>query len=398
MSKVKVCKSCSKEIAKSAKFCPYCGAKLKMGILKKVFLSIATIFVLLFIIGLLTPDDSKTTNTSKTNKSSTTTSNASKQKTTANNTKNKQKKVVSKTSASNVNSNNSPWFVFNKEKEELSDSTIQSLYNKKMNYVNLKNKLFSPNYYKLTMDQSNYIYYGDLKDNKPNGKGILLEKVTSIGYLYVPLYIGYFKDGNFNGFGYEYKQACENNIVNNIFSDFTDEFKHIGAVYKSYEGYFKDGKFDGNGNSLQIDFGSDLSNLSPKTLENTTSNTTFNKYLTDNKAEIDKLESDVQHRTSDSQFLISKLAPLNSLIDYSGSFSKDKLNGKGKGFGRNNAIIYDGNFSKDEYDGTGKLYYNDGKLKYNGNFSKGKYNGKGTLYNEDGSIKYSGEWSDGDIK
>ena len=36
MSKMTTCKICSKEIAKSAKSCPHCGAKLKMGFVKKI--------------------------------------------------------------------------------------------------------------------------------------------------------------------------------------------------------------------------------------------------------------------------------------------------------------------------------------------------------------------------
>jgi hypothetical protein len=36
MAKIKNCKSCSKEVASSAKVCPHCGQKLKMGMMAKL--------------------------------------------------------------------------------------------------------------------------------------------------------------------------------------------------------------------------------------------------------------------------------------------------------------------------------------------------------------------------
>lgn len=381
MSKIKLCKNCSKEVPKSAKICPFCGAKLKMGIIKKLLLSLFAVFILLFIIGLFIPDDSNTTN--NTNKSASSTS---------------AKNNTSKAASNKADSNKSSEISFTKEESEFSPGFINSLYAKKMNYVDLKSGILSSDHFKLTLNQSKYIYYGDLKDNEPYGKGILFQRVDSNIRLFTLLYIGYFKDGNFNGFGFKYGRASENTIVQNIFSDYTSHFREIGAVYKEYEGYFKDGKFEGNGTSYQIDFGSalDLDNTSQNNINSVTSNDTFEKYFTDNNAEIQKLENSLQNLNS--EFVISKLQPINSLLDYSGNFSKDEYNGKGKSYGKNKTVIYDGNFSNSLYDGKGKLYYNNGKLKYSGDFSKGKYDGTGTLYNEDGSVKYSGEWSKGDIK
>lgn len=50
MSKLKTCKSCSKEVAKAAKTCPHCGAKLKMGMLLKLVIA----GVVIAIIGAVT--------------------------------------------------------------------------------------------------------------------------------------------------------------------------------------------------------------------------------------------------------------------------------------------------------------------------------------------------------
>jgi hypothetical protein len=49
-AKMHACKTCSKEVAKSAKVCPHCGAKLKMGFFKKAFLGIVGFIVLIVII------------------------------------------------------------------------------------------------------------------------------------------------------------------------------------------------------------------------------------------------------------------------------------------------------------------------------------------------------------
>lgn len=60
MNKMKLCKVCQKEFAKTAKFCPHCGAKLKIGVLKKVGIGFGVIIVLCLIISIASPKDSST--------------------------------------------------------------------------------------------------------------------------------------------------------------------------------------------------------------------------------------------------------------------------------------------------------------------------------------------------
>lgn len=64
MGKMKLCKVCQKEVAKSAKICPHCGAKLKMGLSKIVGIGVGIIIVLA-IIGSMSSNDSDTQSTSK---------------------------------------------------------------------------------------------------------------------------------------------------------------------------------------------------------------------------------------------------------------------------------------------------------------------------------------------
>lgn len=46
MAKLKPCKACQKEVAKSAKKCPHCGQKLKMGFLTKGIIGFAVLFII----------------------------------------------------------------------------------------------------------------------------------------------------------------------------------------------------------------------------------------------------------------------------------------------------------------------------------------------------------------
>lgn len=56
MASLKPCKTCTKEVASSAKICPHCGQKLKSGFFVKVIKGIVLVVFLLILIGLLLPD------------------------------------------------------------------------------------------------------------------------------------------------------------------------------------------------------------------------------------------------------------------------------------------------------------------------------------------------------
>lgn len=63
MSNMKLCKVCSKEVAKSAKICPHCGANLKIGIGKKLGICLGIVVVLIIIISISSNSSSKSSNT-----------------------------------------------------------------------------------------------------------------------------------------------------------------------------------------------------------------------------------------------------------------------------------------------------------------------------------------------
>lgn len=67
---LKICKHCGKEIAKSAKVCPYCGGKNLPPIYKRPWF---IVIILLFILGLIFSGSSKSNTTSQSHTSSTST-------------------------------------------------------------------------------------------------------------------------------------------------------------------------------------------------------------------------------------------------------------------------------------------------------------------------------------
>ena len=57
----------------------------------------------------------------------------------------------------------------------------------------------------------------------------------------------------------------------------------------------------------------------------------------------------------------------------------------------NGNIKYEGNFMNDFYDGFGNYYFEEGNI-YIGNITKNKRNGEGILYDKNNNILYSGLW------
>jgi RNA polymerase subunit RPABC4/transcription elongation factor Spt4 len=104
MSKMTVCKTCGKEVSKSAKFCPHCGAKLKS---KKLIFIASGVIILIIIIGIASIGANSSTpsgslkNSGQDNYESK--SNFSEVKKATTNTENIKKEKVNKATTSTVN-------------------------------------------------------------------------------------------------------------------------------------------------------------------------------------------------------------------------------------------------------------------------------------------------------
>lgn len=285
---------------------------------------------------------------------------------------------------------------FEKEKAEFTSDKIKKLTEREMKFLTTDKDYFGfgEEYFKLTLDMKDYVYFGELKDSLPHGLGIIYQvSFQDAGKtVFVPKYMGYFKDGRYHGFGIGFGKASRyyNDIFNlgGAFGFSSQDYSNLdalGIVYPIYEGYFADGNYEGKGKYMIIS--EDLRSEKPLNLQ---------KYLNENDSlvqeHLKKLEK------NEPQLLVSTLPPLTTYTKYAAEFEEGELSGEGKQFTKDGTLIYNGEFKNDMYNGNGKLYFESGKLKYEGEFQNGNYHGKGTLYKEDGSVHYTGQWEYGDIK
>lgn len=234
------------------------------------------------------------------------------------------------------------------------------LANDKKYNLKLNKKAFGTDYFSITMDTTEYEYYGNIKDNKPHGKGCIFKKIGDLNGNYLTLiqYIGNFKEGYYDGLGFYYivpstyliDDFMRENIVDTE-EKFEEMILRLNHVF--YEGMFSKGRQNGLGNEYHIP-----------------------------------------------SFQIARGNQLQSsesyISFYVGNFKDDEPNGKFKIYdGR--YLRYDGEMIGYKYWGKGKLYFpQSNKLQYEGEFISGKYDGEGTLYDETGVVIYKGKWKSGD--
>ncbi|WP_405117838.1 hypothetical protein MHB43_20165 [Paenibacillus sp. FSL H8-0317] len=277
--------------------------------------------------------------------------------------------------------------IFLSDKDRFSEAKVSKITNGERMFLKSENKywnLFGDPYYKRTLEYENYIYYGETRDSKPHGEGVLYTYSYSnfLNKVMVPLYIGDFKDGMFNGYGTEFMLASE--YYNDVFGYYggLDEY---GLVFPVYEGYFKNGKYHGEGI---------LSLIDEKSSTDEPSN--LLKYYKVNKLAIESFEK--KFEKSEELYYFPDMPILKTSVRDIGEFKDGKLNGDGKQYNGQGVLMYEGELKKDRYHGEGKLYFNNGNIKYEGDFKSNQFHGKGTLYNSDGTIKYKGKFASGDIK
>ena len=216
-------------------------------------------------------------------------------------------------------------------------------------YLTEKAKIFSDQKtYEVTIKSNNdFLYFGKVKNNRPNGYGILYFKGR-------PVYLGEFKKGVKSGYGLEFD------------SDGGDNWNQI-----AYEGEFKDGLREGKGIIYQRAIDADM--------------------YCYNSSRYTKTAKGFQQ-------IYFNMDLIKTAIHYEGKFKKGELSGKGKEYYFDGTLCYEGKYKKGSRHGKGTLYYLDGKVEYKGSFAYGKYNGKGTLYYPDGKVEYKGAFKNGDVK
>ena len=250
--------------------------------------------------------------------------------------------------------------------------------------------------YAATKEQTELLYVGEMKNNKPHGWGRIVMLVSAEEYedeqgikiefgecyytgdnsdIYAVLvYVGEFKDGSYDGYGWEYITPFTNSddLVNSGYSrNLGEDYIQVGNDVAQnilntcnpvgYMGEFKKGEYHGEGAKIGYAIREIPINM--------------------NVAEQEELFG----RRLDREIVI-----------YVGEYKSGKRDGENKEymFGK---LYYSGEIKDGAYNKKGTLYYKDSEQKkYEGEWKSGEYHGEGTLYNEDGTISYTGKWSYGD--
>jgi len=240
------------------------------------------------------------------------------------------------------------------EKESLKDSSILIFLE------------IDKNEFKRTENPDEYIYIGELQNNKPNGYGMLYKaSVIPFGAMsfndrfFNRYYFGEFKDGKFDGFGLLFTQ--EETSIYDLASvcPFPEDdlmFLHYYLLWKNpveYFGMFSDGERNGKGNYMS----------------------TYN---------IENLQ--LGHNLDELSYSVIEI----------GDFKGENLNGIGKVYW-GEYLHYDGELKNGMMHGKGKLYYFlSNALEYEGDFKYDERHGYGISYSESGEVTYEGEWKNDD--
>lgn len=212
---------------------------------------------------------------------------------------------------------------------------------------------FKEDYLKQSLYNIKYAYVGELKDNKPHGIGLV---VTLDGWL---VYCGEFSEGRYSGFGMEFMEPFESDILaveKQYGSDSFDFYcNRINPIL--YFGEFENNKRQGKGNTFV--FSSITTEFDPE------------------------------------------LYPLSRDIDITvGEFKKDELCGKYKVYA-DGYLYREANIEQTFFTRKGKViqyFPKSTNIQYTGETKNGRAHGKGTLYDEYGEVIYSGKWKNGNYQ
>ena len=311
-----------------------------------------------------------------------------------------------------------------KENNYISKELINDLKNNKIDILTTKTLFNLFLRYSLRFDNNdnyeiiNYngmLYSGSLKDNKPDGTGVLLNE-------YGIVYKGEFEEGNINGKGklfiYNKNIESQNKKPKNNNSSFVCKNPNYNGNYKTqnqnilnknilkiFEGSFINGKKKGkyieydkyNSKIFEGELIDDIKQ--GKGIEYLNGYKKYEGEFKDNMRNGKGVEYNYGYKVYEGEFKDNMRNGKGVEYNYGskmyeGEFKDNMRNGKGIEYCNNNKI-YEGDFNNGEKDGIGILYTNEGIKRYEGNFEKNIFNGKGTLFYDNGKIHYYGQFNNG---
>ena len=231
------------------------------------------------------------------------------------------------------------------------------------------------------------IYSGQLKDNKPEGTGILLNE-------YGIIYKGEFKEGKISGKGKSFiynKNIGSKNKVKilaepdkkcfsyNLFGGYNHPYYKNNTssnkntnLLKIFEGTFinleKNGKY--------IEYDKNNSKIFEGEFKNDMRNGQGIEYNHGSK----KFEGEYKNNIREGKGIEYN----NGSKIFEGEFKNNKKNGNGILYINGEIKRYEGEFENDVFHGKGKLFYDNGKIHYFGNFNNGFFSGEGYYFDISG--------------
>ena len=211
--------------------------------------------------------------------------------------------------------------------------------------LEMKSPLLGKNYFSHTINDydADYLYFGELKDERPTGYGMLICKNDDTWY------VGEFEDGNLCGYGMQ-----------------------IDGIFITYEGYI---------DTINEDWEAEIADgevVLP---------------LVRHDSDSDELWYELYNSVGQQ----SATYAIKEMPLYIGEYKDGEYSGEGTLYYETGAVKYEGEFKNGSYHGNGTLYHENGEVAYEGEFKNGKYHGKGTLYYDNGEVKFKGKFKKGDV-
>ncbi len=228
-------------------------------------------------------------------------------------------------------------------------------------------------------DNEQYLYFGELKSGRRNGRGRTMMKNGCTAYE------GGYLDDKRDGFGVYYYKTGKICYVGDWKSN---RRNGVGVAFQPSDRSMYVGGWD---NDCPIGMGAKF---------DSTGNLSFAGRWESGSREgagmmYDPQDGSIFVSCWENDVLSDKGTKFDSQgnLIYSGSWHKGKRSGRGTQYDKRGLVLYTGTWKDDKYDGKGTLYLSGG-YRIEGEFSGGKVNGYAVAVNKHGGSLYEGQWRD----